>query len=491
MNVSIAATSPLRELPESFLGVNLDWWPPHSSEPWGNASVLLLDIENPRLNKLAAALKPGTLRIGGSLDKIVQYLVDGQTEADCDSKLCLNMTRWAKVVDFALTIGAQITWGLSYPVQAGTRWLWNGTNPTAFLTLVAANATQSKVILGGIELGEEIEMSVRQSPEFENYLGSWATFAGVRNKLWPSSNPAEVPGIFGPCPGMGSFTNMSDFWLPLLKQTALNRSMDVVVFHSYNNPSSWPQLLDNTLNQARAIVAAVAEVDVPAGLPQPRRVVLGEGGPHNGGGIMGITNTFASSSYCMDALGLLPVVGVTGFNRQTLVGGDYELLNKTTFLPNPDYWVAYGYRQLVGPKVLSVTATATDPTVQGLNTSIRVYAHCAVTTDPTRAVAGDITLFWSSVSLTHEFDMHLDNMPQLSSVDMYVLLPHNSTSSAAPVNVLNGDIDLNGNLLALGQNDTLPAWTPSALPRGTRTLRIPPAAVGWAVLHGASAPACQ
>lgn len=482
VSVSVGTARALRELPASFLGVNLDWWTPESREPWGHASVLNLDLENPRLNLLAAALAPGTLRIGGSLDKIVQYIVDG---APCNTvggpTLCLNMTRWGKVVDFALRMRANITWGLSYPVAAGTDETWNGTNPVAFLKHVAANATQSAVIQGGIELGEEIDPRDTDGPAFQQYADSWNVFSEARNNVWPSNTPQT----YGPCPGMPSFDKIDTFWKPILNQTAHQRSMDVVVFHSYNNPPSWPWLLDQTLQQAQTLVPLVAEVDAAAGLPQPRRVVLGEGGPHNGGGIGGITNTFASSSYYLDALGALPRAGVTGFNRQALVGGDYELLNRTTFLPNPDYWVAYGYRLLVGPRVLHTAAVAPEDPL--LNVSLRLYAHCARTSDPSRAEEGDVVLFWSSADLTRQFHVTIQGMRQLDSVDMYTLTPHGSNST----NVFTKSIDLNGELLELGQGDKLPSWEPAQLPAGTDTIVIPAAAVGWAVLRGAQAAACM
>jgi heparanase 1 len=284
---------------------------------------------------------------------------------------------------------------------------------------------------------------------------------------------------------MPSFGKIDTFWRPILNQTAHQRSMDVVVYHSYNNPPSWPWLLDDTLQQARTLVPLVAEVDAAAGLSQPRRVVLGEGGPHNGGGIDGVTNTFASSSYYLDALGALPVAGVTGFNRQALVGGDYELLNRTTFLPNPDFWVAYGYRLLVGPRVLATTAVAPDPTLNG---SFRVYAQCAPTASG--YTKGDVTLFWSSADVQREFVLSLAGLPPLAGIDVFSLTPHGSAPAGQPVDVFTKSVDLNGRLLELGGDDELPPWAPSTLPSGATEITIPPAGVGWAVLKGAAAQAC-
>ncbi|KAM0026547.1 putative glycosidase [Helianthus debilis subsp. tardiflorus] len=55
--------------------------------------------------------------------------------------------------------------------------------------------------------------------------------------------------------------------------------------------------------------------------------------------------------------------------RQTLIGGNYGLLNTTTLEPNPDYYSALLWHRLMGQKVLSVNFNGTK--------KIRSYAHCA------------------------------------------------------------------------------------------------------------------
>nr|XP_012466364.1 unnamed protein product [Gossypium raimondii] len=54
---------------------------------------------------------------------------------------------------------------------------------------------------------------------------------------------------------------------------------------------------------------------------------------------------------------------------QTLIGGNYALLDTTTFIPNPDYYGALLWHRLMGSIVLAVT--------QESNPNLRVYAHCA------------------------------------------------------------------------------------------------------------------
>ncbi|KAL4311759.1 hypothetical protein GQ457_01G017380 [Hibiscus cannabinus] len=48
------------------------------------------------------------------------------------------------------------------------------------------------------------------------------------------------------------------------------------------------------------------------------------------------------------------------FCRQALIGGNYGLLNATTFIPNPDYYGALLWHRLMGSTVLAVTKES-DP----------------------------------------------------------------------------------------------------------------------------------
>ncbi|MFQ6647086.1 hypothetical protein Gotur_020257 [Gossypium turneri] len=54
---------------------------------------------------------------------------------------------------------------------------------------------------------------------------------------------------------------------------------------------------------------------------------------------------------------------------QALIGGNYALLNTTTFIPNPDYDDALLWQRVMGRKVLSVTHKGSP--------YLRVYSHCA------------------------------------------------------------------------------------------------------------------
>ena len=79
-----------------------------------------------------------------------------------------------------------------------------------------------------------------------------------------------------------------------------------------------------------------------------------------------------SSFWYADALGLAARRGVRTYCRQTLVGGHYGLLRAAAggriLLANPDFWVAWFWRRLMGRTALDVGATTPR--------WLRVYAHC-------------------------------------------------------------------------------------------------------------------
>ncbi|KAK8960941.1 Heparanase-like protein 3 [Platanthera guangdongensis] len=53
--------------------------------------------------------------------------------------------------------------------------------------------------------------------------------------------------------------------------------------------------------------------------------------------------------------------------RQSLIAENYGLLNSTTFKPNPDYYSALLWHQLMGPKVLSTSFIGTNPKIERLD----------------------------------------------------------------------------------------------------------------------------
>jgi heparanase 1 len=61
------------------------------------------------------------------------------------------------------------------------------------------------------------------------------------------------------------------------------------------------------------------------------------GGAYNSGHNL-VTNAFVFSFWYLDQLGMAAAYDTKTYCRQSFIGGNYGLLNTTTFQPNPDYY---------------------------------------------------------------------------------------------------------------------------------------------------------
>ncbi len=83
----------------------------------------------------------------------------------------------------------------------------------------------------------------------------------------------------------------------------------------------------------------------------------------------------------MDKLGVSAQEGLKVVMRQTFYGGHYGLTDYNNN-PNPDYWLSYLHKKLVGQQVLSITYSDEQfgKMMNSANVSasqeIRLYAHC-------------------------------------------------------------------------------------------------------------------
>ena len=108
-------------------------------------------------------------------------------------------------------------------------------------------------------------------------------------------------------------------------------------------PASPPELSPPPLSRRYAVrvLPWLAPCACPTSHTTLHQGWAGETADHSGGGIPGLTDTFRSCLYYAWQLGALPAAGVPLAARQCLSGGDYELLQRVGFAPNPDFWVAW------------------------------------------------------------------------------------------------------------------------------------------------------
>ena len=487
-----------------FLSFTLDWWDGDQGaapEGWGpSANVLEIDLESARLRALTSALGPAFLRIGGSLDNDVGYAFPGSgveyNSSSCPAKLCLNTTRWDQLNAFVEATHSQLVFGLSYPGK--DTGVWNSTQALALFDYSQAKGYNRTTSLYGFELGEELTGFKVNTSEFDQYTRSYGSARTLLDSVFGPKPSAARPQLMGPCPGM-SWPQLADWFPAFLAATAPKGALDVAVYHSYNQydpptelycnrtvPAGGERVGSGDTGWQAVLMAEYAEKEnVP--------VWLGEGGPHNGGGHGPDANTFVASFTYLDTLGTLAEVGNAVFARQTLVGGNYELLRCTSaqlfpgetcdFEPRPDYWVALLWNRLMGSRTL---APLLVPASNGAD-DVRVYQHCTAGTNN-----GSLTLSFSNKAPTTTYNItFVYGGAPLGPRLEYRLSSANHTDPFA-----SRDLLLNGSPLSTGPPPAVvpqihPVWAP-APPKGQPVvLEVPPATLGFVVFPDAKFPACS
>ncbi|OXB55240.1 hypothetical protein ASZ78_001074 [Callipepla squamata] len=248
-----------------------------------------------------------------------------------------------------------------------------------------------------------------------------------------------------------------------------------------------PDVLDSFATAVRDVLEIV-ETTVPG-----KKVWLGETSSAYGGGAPQLSNTYVAGFMWLDKLGLAARHGIDVVMRQVFFGaGSYHLVD-ANFEPLPDYWLSLLYKRLVGTRVLEASVEQADAR------RLRVYLHCTNPQHP-KYREGDVTLFALNL---YNVTQRLQLPKQLwsKSVDQYLLLPHGKDSILSRARAdagkhacvipscLGREVQLNGRLLQMVDDETLPTLHEMALAPGS-TLGLPAFSYGFYVIRNAKAIAC-
>lgn len=341
--VEVTVGDPAGRVSERFLSVAVDSALLSGGDFFGGARRA--DFASPKLTQLAAALAPGYLRLGGTAADSLVY--DDPSAGQWN----LSAERWAEATDFARRAGLSL-----------------------FFTL---NERQPELALIGTadvalwELGNEIN--------------GWPAVHGLDHALGGARYAADLQRARARFPGRMAGP-ASAFWpvvgelhpvLPDFLRAGAGGA-DVITWHYYPQQSERcplrtrlagprtllePKALDDVAQWADE-VEALRDRHAPGA-----EVWLGETGHAQCGGQPGVSGTWVSALWWADLLGQMARRGTPVVVRQSLVGGDYGLLDADTLEPRPDYWVSVLWKRLVGAQALNVRSS--DPRV-------RAYAACGV-----------------------------------------------------------------------------------------------------------------
>lgn len=379
----IDTSSTVANTDANYICATIDWWPQDKCNynrcPWGSSSVINLNLSHPFLINAIQAFKNLRVRVGGSLQDQVVYGV-GNSTSSCQpfrkqkgglfgfSKGCLTMQRWDEVNNFFRKTGVVLTFGLNalYGRHQVRRGVWGGdwdpSNARDFIRYTISKGYH----VDSWEFGNELSgKGVGASVGAEQYGKDLILLNNVIDELY--ANPLPKPAVLAP----GGFYDKS--WFDTVLQVSGPHVVDVLTHHMYtlgsgNDPNVMKKILNPDHLDKASLVFGNLTATIQANGPWALAWVGESGGAYNSGA-RGISNAFVNSFWYLDQLGMAAKFNTRVYCRQTLIGGFYGLLNKTTFVPSPDYYSALLWHRLMGRGVLAVNSNA--------SLLLRVYAHCA------------------------------------------------------------------------------------------------------------------
>ncbi|KAJ7547200.1 hypothetical protein O6H91_08G074200 [Diphasiastrum complanatum] len=404
VKVVVGVNRSIARVSDVFVCATLDWWPPDKCDygtcSWDHASLLNLDLTNPILHNAVKGLFPVLLRLGGSLQDQVVYNV-GDIQRPCHpfvpaphqlfeySEGCLNMSRWQALNGFFSETRSQVAFGLNalYGREANRSLPWNSSNTKNFIQFTAKQGYP----IYAWELGNELSSSgIGAKLSSSQYADATKELRTIVNDVY--SGYTVKPFVVAPD---GFFEKN---WYRDLLQNTGPQVLNACTYHIYDfGPGKITNDLDSKildplfLDNRAAIFFKVSQTLLTYG-PWVQAWV-GESGGASNSGQPNVSHSFLSSLWYVDQLGMAATFNTQVYCRQSLIGGHYGLLNTTTFHPNPDYYSALLWKELMGTEVLSAVSVG--------NVYLRAYAHC------TKGDTHSIAVALINLSNTTEFNVHI------------------------------------------------------------------------------------
>lgn len=396
-----------------------------------------IDLANPRLRKLAAALGPAYVRVSGTWANSM-YFADSDTppaKAPTGFSGVLTRKQWIGVVDFAHAVNAEIV--TSFATSVGTRnadGVWTPKQGDVWLAYtksvggrIAATEFMNEptyAAMGGAPKGYDAAAYGRDVAVF----GPWLKKNSTGTLLQGPGSVGEGPFAIGMGSGMLKTEN-------LLKATG--PVYDVFSYHLYAAASKRCAALGEQ-NQTTAAAALSAEW-----LSRPEKInafYASLRDRYEPGKPLWITetadaacggnpwaSTFLGTFWYLIEHASLAQRGVKVIMHNTLAASDYGLLDPDTFTPRPNYWATLLWHKLMGTTVLD-PQLSTPPNTY-------VYAQCL----PGRP--GGVTLLVINADRQREFAVTLAH-----AAERYTLTARELQDTTVQLNSttlrLNGDDDL-------------------------------------------------
>src|SRR3954468_19097140 len=339
-----------------------------------------IDLTNPRLRKLAAALGPAYVRVSGTWANTTYFPETEQAPAKPPPGFMgvLTQQQWKGMVDFAKAVDAEIV--TSFATGQGTRdpsGVWTPELAKRWLDFtraaggrIAAAEWMNEPTLAAMGGAPEGYDAAAHEHDFKIFHAFAKQAAPDMMILGPGS-VGETTGDWGVISGYGSTAILKTRDLLAAIQPA---DVDAFSYHHYGAVSLRCAPASQTTPEAGLTEGWLGRTDQTLAFYRRLRDEFEPGRPFwntetadaaCGGNPW--ANTFPDTFRYLDQLGRLAKQEVKVVAHNTLVASDYGLLNDKTLEPKPSYWGALLWRRLMGTTVLESGV----PIREGLH----VYAH--------------------------------------------------------------------------------------------------------------------
>jgi hypothetical protein len=432
-----------------------------------------INLADPRLRRLAAALGPAYVRVSGTWANST-YFHDSDDPAPTKPPMGFNsvLTReqWRGVIDFSHAVDAKLV--TSFAVSQGVRdanGVWTPVEAEKVLaytqsvggSIAAAEMFNEPTFasMGGAPKGYDAAAYGRDFRAFHTYIRK----ADPQMVILGPGGIGET-GVLGTMPGMKLLSSED-----ILKEEG--PGLDAFSYHFYGTVSkrcsmipgsgTTPEaaLRDDWLsrtNRDEVYYAALRDRYSPG-----KPLWLTETGETACGGDPWASGFIDSFRY-LNQLGTLAKHGVQVVMHNTLNASDYGLIDESTMTPRPNYWSAVLWRRFMGATVLDAGNAPQQP-------GLYLYAHCL------RDHKGGTAILAINADRTATHEIALP-----TAFEQYTL-----TAS----DLLDSTVMLNGVALKLTPNGDLPPIEGTPHKAGTATLN--PTSITFFAIPATNNRACR
>ena len=431
-----------------------------------------IDLSNPRLRKLAAALSPAYVRVSGTWANSA-YFQDSENAAPANAPSgfsgVLTREEWKGVVDFSHAVNAEIVTSVATgPGSRDAQGVWTSDQARQLFEYtksaggrIAASEFMNEptyAAMGGAPKGYDAASYGRDVAVFRTFLRKTAPDTLFLGPGSVGEGPFAMP--------MGGGVLKSEDLLH-----AAGPVFDVFSYHLYaaasqrcasmgasSQTTAAAALSQDWLSRPEKIGAFYA--DLRDRFEPGKSLWITETADAACGGNPWASTFLDTFRYLVQHASLAQR-GVKVIMHNTLASSDYGLLDENTFAPRPNYWAALLWRRLMGVTVLDPQISPTP--------NLYVYAHCL------RNHPGGVALL-----VINADEQQVHEITLVPEAERYTLTAKQLQDRA---------VQLNGKTLQLNSDGDVPEFV--GQPTRSGRISFAPASITFLAIPNASNSSCR